>query len=205
MSLSVSAPNDFDASHSRVATDGVFSVQGGPIGPKFLCQQLAKVGQHGVEHDGETDISDSHPLNQLGKILWFGRCLHQPGQPSQQRLQLLRFRRGHVQVLSQLQSQRSIRRARHALDGIRLIDNVPARPAALPPRANGEKLEEALAAIKAAAEAVRNGEYGRAPVEGARSTRAYRLWSELYRAVEGDERSLLRALQEKGFVKVRKG
>lgn len=39
----------------------------------------------------------------------------------------------------------------------------------------------------------------------ARSTRAYRLWSELYRAVEGDEHSLLRALQEKGFVKWRKG
>lgn len=95
--------------------------------------------------------------------------------------------------------------ARKALENIRLIDHIPTRPAAPPPRANGEKLEEALAALKAAAEAVRNGEYGKAPVEGARSTRAYRLWSELYRAVEGDERSLLRALQEKGFVKWRKG
>lgn len=95
--------------------------------------------------------------------------------------------------------------ARKALESIRLIDHVPTRPSAPPPRANGEQLEEALAALKAAAEAVRNGEYGKAPAEGARSTRAYRLWSELYRAVEGDERSLLRALQEKGFVKWRKG
>lgn len=94
--------------------------------------------------------------------------------------------------------------ARQALDGIRLIDNVPTRPAALPPRSADDKLADALLAIKAAAEAVRNGVYGKAPVEGARSTRAYRLWSELYRAVEGDERSLLRALQEKGFVKARK-
>lgn len=99
----------------------------------------------------------------------------------------------------------SLTAARQALENIRLIDHMPTRPSAPPPRAKGEKLEEALAAIKAAAEAVRNGEYGKAPVEGARSTRAYRLWSELYRAVEGDERSLLRALQEKGFVKWRKG
>ena len=63
----------------------------------------------------------------------------------------------------------------------------------------------ALVAIKAAAEAVRNRAYCKAPVKGARSTRAYRLWSGLYRAGEGDERSLLRALQEKGFVKWRKG
>lgn len=99
----------------------------------------------------------------------------------------------------------SLTAAKTALENIRLIDHAPTRPAAPPPRAKGEKLEEALVAIKAAAEAVRNGEYGIAPVEGARSTRAYRLWSELYRAVEGDERSLLRALQEKGFVKWRKG
>jgi hypothetical protein len=99
----------------------------------------------------------------------------------------------------------SLSGARQALDNIRLIDNVPMRLSAPPPRAKAEKLEEALTAIKAAAEAVRNGEYGKAPVEGARSTRAYRLWSELYRAVEGDEHSLLRALQEKGFVKWRKG
>lgn len=98
----------------------------------------------------------------------------------------------------------SLTAALQALDNIRLIDHAPTRPAAPPPRAKGETLEEALAAIKAAAEAVRNGEYGKAPVEGARSTRAYRLWSELYRAVEGDESSLLRALQEKGFVKTRR-
>ena len=95
--------------------------------------------------------------------------------------------------------------ARHALDNIRLIDHLPTRPRTPPPRHADDKLADALVAIKAAADAVRNGAYGKAPVEGARSTRAYRLWSELYRAVEGDERSLLRALQEKGFVKWRKG
>ena len=99
----------------------------------------------------------------------------------------------------------SLTAARQALDNIRLIDNFPMRPSAPPPRPSDDKLSDALAALKAAAEAVRNGEYGKAPVEGARSTRAYRLWSELYRAVEGDERSLLRALQEKGFVKWRRG
>ena len=98
----------------------------------------------------------------------------------------------------------SLTSVRHALDNIRLIDHMPTRPVAPPPRPADDKLAEALVAIKAAAEAVRNGAYGKAPVEGARSTRAYRLWSELYRAVEGDESSLLRALQEKGFVKTRK-
>ena len=99
----------------------------------------------------------------------------------------------------------SLAQVRRSLESIRLIDNMPTRPAAPPPRPADDKLADALVAIKAAADAVRNGEYGKAPVEGARSTRAYRLWSELYRAVEGDESSLLRALQEKGFVKWRKG
>ena len=99
----------------------------------------------------------------------------------------------------------SLSAAKRALESIRLIDNMPTRPAAPPPRPADDKLADALVAIKAAADAVRNGEYGKAPVEGARSTRAYRLWSELYRAVEGHESSLLRALQEKGFVIWRKG
>ena len=98
----------------------------------------------------------------------------------------------------------SLSAAKRALESIRLIDNMPTRPAAPPPRPADDKLAEALGAIKAATEAVRNGAYGKAPVEGARSTRAYRLWTEVYRAVEGDEHSLLRALQEKGFVKWRK-
>lgn len=108
----------------------------------------------------------------------------------------------------------SLTQARQALDNIRLIDRIPTRPVVTPapsllpsasPRPSDDKLAEALVAIKAAAEAVRNGAYGTAPVEGARSTRVYRLWSELFSAVEGDERSLLRALQEKGYVKWRKG
>lgn len=100
----------------------------------------------------------------------------------------------------------SLTQARQALDNIRLIDNIPTRPAVSPspPRPSDDKLAEALVAIKAAAEAVRNGAYGKAPVEGARSTRPYRLWSDIFQAIESGERSLLRALQEKGFVKTRK-
>jgi len=45
--------------------------------------------------------------------------------------------------------------ARKALDNIRLIDHMPTRPPALPPRPTDDKLAEALVAIKAAAEAVR--------------------------------------------------
>lgn len=98
----------------------------------------------------------------------------------------------------------SLTQARQALDNIRLIDHTPTRPVAPPPRPCDDKLAEALVAIKAAAEAVRNGAYGKAPVEGARSTRPYRLWSDIFQAIESGERSLLRALQEKGFVKTRK-
>jgi hypothetical protein len=94
---------------------------------------------------------------------------------------------------------------RQAAERIRLLEAAPARPQSAPPRPTVDKLSEAVVAIKAAAEAVRSGEYGRAPAEGTRSTRAYRLWSAVCDAVDGDERSLLRALQERGFVKYRKG
>lgn len=95
--------------------------------------------------------------------------------------------------------------ARQALDHIRLSDPAPVRTPTLEPRPSADKLADALVAVKAAADAVRMGAYGLAPVEGARSTRAYRLWSDIFQAVETGERSLLRALQEKGFVKWRKG
>lgn len=100
----------------------------------------------------------------------------------------------------------SLMAARQALESIRLIDNIPTRPTVSPspPRTSDDKLADALVAIKAAAEAVRNGAYGKAPVEGARSTRPYRLWSDIFQAIDSGERSLLRALQEKGFVKTRK-
>ena len=95
--------------------------------------------------------------------------------------------------------------ARQALDLIRLSDPAPVRTTNPEPRPSADKLADALVAVKAAADAVRMGAYGKAPVEGARSTRAYRLWSDIFQAVETGERSLLKALQDKGFVKTRKG
>jgi hypothetical protein len=91
-----------------------------------------------------------------------------------------------------------------AIDGIRQIDNGHhlTRPSA--PTSNN-KLAEALTAVKAAADAIRDGAYGHAPAGGARSTRTYQLWAELSEALDGNRESLLRALQEKGFVKTRKG
>jgi hypothetical protein len=67
-----------------------------------------------------------------------------------------------------------------------------------------DPLREALAAIKAARDAVTAGRYGSAPAEGVRSTYAYKRWSEIFEAVEGTGGdSLLRALQAKGFAKTR--
>ena len=99
----------------------------------------------------------------------------------------------------------SLTSVRMAMDNIRLLDPTPVRTPTPEPRPSADKLADALVAVKAAAEAVRMGTYGLAPVEGARSTRPYRLWSDIFQAVEGGERSLLRALQDKGFVKTRKG
>jgi hypothetical protein len=67
-------------------------------------------------------------------------------------------------------------------------------------------LAEALSAVRAAAQAVAAGRYGRALADQVRTTRTYRLWAELFELVQGDrETSLLRALQSKGFVKKRGG
>jgi hypothetical protein len=71
-----------------------------------------------------------------------------------------------------------------------------------------DPLQDALTTVRAAAAAVRNGNYGRAPETGVRSTRAYKLWSEIYEAVCGVDGgptsgSLMRALQDKGFAKSR--
>jgi len=99
----------------------------------------------------------------------------------------------------------SLTSVRMAMDNIRLLDPTPVRTPTQEPRPSADKLADTLVAVKAAAEAVRMGAYGLAPVEGARSTRPYRLWSDIFQAVEGGERSLLRALQDKGFVKTRKG
>lgn len=105
-----------------------------------------------------------------------------------------------------LSCQRLVPKARLAgihdsLSRIRVLEGVSTRPVSAE---RVDTLAEALAALKAAAKAVEDGAYGFAPAEGVRSTRVYRLWSELLAAVEGDRGSLLRALQDKGYAK-RKG
>jgi hypothetical protein len=65
-------------------------------------------------------------------------------------------------------------------------------------------LRDALAAIKAARDAVLAGRYGTAPAEGVRATYPYKKWAEIFEAVEGTgSDSLMRALQAKGFAKTR--
>ena len=71
-------------------------------------------------------------------------------------------------------------------------------------QSKGDPLTEALVAIKAARDAVVAGRYGTAPTDGARATHAYKLWAEIFEAIEGNKgTSLLRSLQGKGFVKTR--
>jgi len=71
--------------------------------------------------------------------------------------------------------------------------------------AQTDALLQALKAVQTAAQAVRSGAYGKAPAQGVRETRTYRLWAELVEALDGGGSSLLRALQDQGFVKTRKG
>jgi hypothetical protein len=69
-----------------------------------------------------------------------------------------------------------------------------------------DPLAEALSAVRAAAQAVASGRYGKAPAEQVRTTRTYKLWAELFDLVQGEsDSSLLRALQAKGYVKRRGG
>ena len=76
------------------------------------------------------------------------------------------------------------------------------------PRQDAQKsdpLVEALNAIRAAAQAVREGHYGHAPVDGARRSKPYEIWMEISRENDGTSGpdGLLRALQGCGWVKVR--
>ena len=76
------------------------------------------------------------------------------------------------------------------------------------PRAGSttDPLAEALSAVRGAAQAVAKGRYGKAPAEQVRTTRTYKLWSELFELVQGEsDTSLLRVLQARGFVKKRGG
>ena len=69
----------------------------------------------------------------------------------------------------------------------------------------GDPLADALKAIRVAAQAVRDGRYGNAPVDGARKSKTYEGWMEISREIDGTggPDGLLRALQSRGWVKVR--
>ena len=76
------------------------------------------------------------------------------------------------------------------------------------PRQEAQKsdpLVDALKAIRAAAQAVRDGRYGHAPIDGARRSKPYEVWMEISRDIDGTSGpdGLLRALQGCGWVKVR--
>ena len=59
-------------------------------------------------------------------------------------------------------------------------------------------------AIKAARDAVTAGHYESAPAEGVRATHPYKMWAEIFEAIEGaGQNSLLRTLQVRGYVKTR--
>ncbi len=89
-----------------------------------------------------------------------------------------------------------------ALGRVKVVGAPEQRPS--PPSA--DPLAEALSAIRAAANAVREGAVGSAPDTGARTTRPYTLWAQIVAEVDGTaDRSLLEALQARGFVKRRRG
>ncbi|WP_296658548.1 hypothetical protein [Paraburkholderia sp.] len=93
------------------------------------------------------------------------------------------------------------------VDGLRKVVSTLIENAGMLTPANGEPaspLKRALEAIKLAAAAVANGSCGRAPSENVRNTEQYQLWTEIKAAMEGDiGGSLLRALQDAGFVKAK--
>lgn len=69
-----------------------------------------------------------------------------------------------------------------------------------------DPLSDALAAVRAAASAIRDGAVGSAPASGARTTRTYVQWARIVAEVDGTaDDSLLDALQARGFVKRRRG
>ena len=91
-----------------------------------------------------------------------------------------------------------------ALAGVKTDGSAPPAAKTNGKTAEDDPLQSALAAVQEAARAVAAGRYGKAPAEQVRSTRTYRLWADLWEAVGGEaEGSLLRALQDRGFVKRR--
>ena len=96
----------------------------------------------------------------------------------------------------------TVTRLQEKVDRLRVAGSTPTSKVA----ATTDPLAEALSAVRAAAQAVATGRYGKAPAEQVRTTRTYKLWSELFELVLGErDTSLLRALQAKGFVKKRGG
>jgi hypothetical protein len=90
-----------------------------------------------------------------------------------------------------------------ALSRVRTITQAPTHS---PPMElqRSDPLKDALAAIRAARDAVLAGRYGTAPVEGVRGTSVYKLWADIFETVGGsDGNSVMRALQTKGFAKTR--
>ncbi|MDE2252918.1 MAG: hypothetical protein KGL42_01415 [Betaproteobacteria bacterium] len=106
-------------------------------------------------------------------------------------------------------AERSAAQPVTAVTAERLMDavgrlRVTGNPQAAEPAMTSDPLAEALSAVRSATQAVANGRYGKAPPEQVRTTRTYKLWADLWAAVEGEtEGSLLRALQDRGFVKRR--
>ena len=89
-----------------------------------------------------------------------------------------------------------------AVAKIRIIGQQNTRQNA--PVTQSDPLRDALAALHSAARAVKTGRYGNGPAEGMKSTPTYARWLELQDALEGShDRSLMRCLQARGFVKTR--
>jgi hypothetical protein len=96
----------------------------------------------------------------------------------------------------------TVTRLREELDRLRVAGD-QAKPRAAP---TTDPLAEALSAVQGAAQAVAAGRYGKAPPDQVRTTRTYKHWAQLLEAVQGEgDGSLLRALQDKGYVKRRGG
>lgn len=96
----------------------------------------------------------------------------------------------------------AVTQLREMVDRLRVAGSLPTSKTA----PTNDPLAEAVSAVRAAAQAVVSGRYGKAPPEQVRTTRTYRLWAELFELVQGEaDTSLLRALQARGFVKKRGG
>ena len=121
------------------------------------------------------------------------------------------WRVAEAQRLVEEAVERSAERPVSGVTGTRLRETVDRlRIAGDQAKARGgsttDPLAEALSAIRSAAQAVASGRYGKAPAKDVRGTRPYKLWAQLLEAVQGEDGgSLLRALQERGYVKRRGG